>query len=510
MSITLFSRTLAICTIALLLISTHAHYEDGHRCAHNQFKDVPELLEVEEEFLSNQTRFLATASYPNLRITADYSLLLNGTAEFKDYVKNDLVPPVLAYFQAALAVKQPLTSTLKLSSSYKTICGYTTPKVLLTGVTTDHYLIISSTEDTENWVASAGSCYLSSTTKRPLITRMLFNMVYTKATTDVLIHEKNMYLTMHEMMHALGFTGSSFKNFIDANGKTLTGHIKTVSSNGSNRTVLSVEPLISKLRSHFLCSSLLGAYMEDDGGAGTEGSHFERRHFSYETMTSGVIHGRRISEFSLGVLEASGWYMPNYTYAEPYYFGKGEGCNFLFQDCLAKTFAFDEFCTGNSRGCTPVGRGGGICGSDSRSDNCSYYMPNLDYDCENPEAVDNARIPTLEVYGRGAGSRCFSGNLTKLTKSTQTSMCFKYNCTGSGVSASLQIVLGTIKVTCKIAGPVKVSGYNGILNCPNPIEFCANAGKKYCPRNCMGRGTCVNSVCKCKTGFGGIDCALNI
>jgi len=409
-----------------------------------------------------------------------------------------------------LKIRQPLTSALKLTS--KTICSLSTPAALLSGATTDFFVIVSSTEDTENWVASAGACYLSTTTKRPLIARMLFNMVYTKDPgTDVLLHEKNMYLTMHEMIHALGFSGSSFANFINpSTGKTLTGHIKTVLLNGSNRTVLNVEPLTSLLRSHFGCSTLQGAFMEDDGGAGTEGSHFERRYFMYETMTSGVIHGRRISNFSLAVLEGSGWYLPNYTYAEPFYFGQGQGCNFINQACTTQGFSFEEFCTGSGRGCTAAGRGGGVCTVDTRSDDCAYNIPVLEYDCENPDATAYSRIPTKESFGREAGSKCFSGNLTTSTKtSTQTTFCFKFNCVGSGLSTTLEVMFGTTKLVCQKEGQLKVSGYNGYLNCPDPLSYCNTVGKKYCPRNCMGRGTCVNNQCKCNTGYTGIDCALN-
>ena len=95
-----------------------------------------------------------------------------------------------------------------------------------------------------------------------------------------------------------------------------------------------------------------GAIMENDGGTGTAGSHFERRYFLYEVMTSGVINSYRISNFSFNVLEASGWYMPNYTYAEPFYFGQGEGCNFINENCTAANNDFSEFCSVASRGCT--------------------------------------------------------------------------------------------------------------------------------------------------------------
>jgi len=492
-----------------LSVTVKAHVNFGSKCGQHLITEEPLLLHVEEDFLSNSGRVLATTdAYPKLRITSDYSALVEGTTTFKNYVKTQLFPPVLDYFRAALAIKQPVTTPIKLSTS--TICGFNTPSALKTGVTTDFYVLVSSTSDEANWVASAGACFLSSSTKRPLIAKMMFNLVYTEAAAgDVLTHERNMYLTMHEMMHALGFTGSSFKNFIDDNGDPLTGHIKTVLLNGVARTVLDVEPLTSKLRNHYGCSTLAGAFMEDDGGAGTEGSHFERRQFLYDTMTSGVIDGRRITEFDLAVLEGSGWYMPNYTYAEPFYFGKGEGCNFLYKNCSSSTFNYDDFCTGSGRGCSPVGRGGGICASDSRSDDCRYNIPNVDFDCESAAAEDNARFPSWEAYGRTAGSKCFEGNLSTLARSSYTTFCFKYVCSGSGLTTSLQIVIGTTKVTCPREGPLKLSGYYGQINCPDPLAFCGTVGKKYCPRGCLGRGTCVNNACVCKTGYTGVDCALS-
>ena len=499
--------------ICLLIGLTAAHSDHpGFGCYHNEITEEPALLDVDEEPLpSGDSRTLATATYPKIRMTADYSNLVQGTTAFKTYVQKELMPAVLAYFQAAFAVKQPLTSALKITT--KTICGLTTPSALTKGVSTDFYLLVTSKSDsTSNFVASAGSCMLSSTTKRPIVASMLFNLYYTKpANGDALIHEQNMYLTMHEMLHAFGFTGSSFKNFIDASGKTLTGHLKTATLSGTTRTILAVEPLVTKLRAHYGCSTLQGAYLEDDGGSGTAGSHFERRHFLYEAMTSGVIQGLRLSEFSLAVMEGSGWYMPNYTYADPFYAGKGEGCGFLTTSCTSSSILnYDEFCAKeNSRGCGIVGNAGGVCTSDTRSDDCQFYIPVKAYSCENADAVDYARFPSKEVYGRSAGSKCFTGDLTTTSNPTASSFCFKYNCLGSGLSTTLQVIVGTTTVTCKAAGKIKVTGLNGNLNCPDPLTFCSTIGKKVCRLNCLNRGKCVSGKCVCNTGFTGIDCAMN-
>jgi len=324
----------------------------------------------------------------------------------------------------------------------------------------------------------------------------------------VITHEINTYLTIHEMFHALGFAQSSFAYFIDSSGNLKANVVKNYTIAGATRAVLDVEPLTTNLRNFYGCSTLPGAILEQDGGTGTAGSHFERRYFLYEVMTSGVIDGYRVSNFSLNVLEGSGWYMPNYTYAEPFYFGQGQGCNFINQLCSTAIYNFDEFCSVASRGCTAAGRGGGTCASDSRSDGCYYMYPMVDYDCDNADAADNARFPTLETYGRGAGSKCFSGNLTTATRSSQTSFCFKYTCSGSGISTTVQVKVGTTAVTCKAEGTVKVTGYNGVINCPDPLTFCSTAGKLYCPRNCMGRGHCVNNQCVCNSGYTGVDCGL--
>jgi len=250
--------------------------------------------------------------------------------------------------------------------------------------------------------------------------------------------------------------------------------------------------------------------MENDGGSGTALSHFERKFWVYETISSGGIFGRRVSEFSLGLLEGSGWYAPDYSYAEPYFFGKGQGCDFLNQKCSSSKAVFDEFCTGSNRGCAPTGRGGGKCSSDSKANGCKYIDPDNDYDCENPDGVDNARLASLEVYGRGADSKCFTGTLNSRKSSNGlTSFCFKYQCVGEGIDTQLQVVLGSETVVCDSAGQKTIDGYYGALNCPDPITFCSGAGKKYCPRNCMGRGTCgADFKCVCNEGFTGVDCGL--
>jgi len=245
--------------------------------------------------------------------------------------------------------------------------------------------------------------------------------------------------------------------------------------------------------------------MENTGQSGTVGSHFERRQFAYEAMTSGLIIQMQLSEFTLALLESTGWYVPDYSYADAYYWGQGEGCSFLTGKCSGTSF--EEFCSSSSRQCAMTGRGGGSCATDALSDSCKWVHPVQNYDCDNVDADSYARLPSLQSFGRTAESKCFTGTLNTKSAGSQTSFCFKYSCSGSGSSAKLTLTVGGKSVVCSKKGNVSVSGYAGVINCPDPVEYCATLGIKTCPRGCMGRGTCESGVCVCNKGYSGKDCA---
>jgi len=315
-----------------------------------------------------------------------------------------------------------------------------------------------------------------------------------------------MYLLIHEMMHTLGVSDNHYKYFIDLNGNRLRNHIKKEKINGKSHMVIDVHPLTEKLRNHFGCSSLPGAYMENNGGDGTSGSHFERKIFLYETMCSGGMYGRRVSEFSLALLEGSGWYSPNYDYAEPFFFGRGQGCGFISATSSSAS-KYDEFCSGSTRRCDSTGVGGGRCVSDSKSDGLKYIEPDEDNMCDNNRGDDYARLPSIQVYGRGAGSKCFTGTLNSKKSNSPTTFCFRYSCSGSGSNTELTVQVGNKNIVCEREGTKTVNGYYGVINCPDPLTFCGTVGKRYCPRNCMNRGSCVNDKCVCRSGYSGVDCS---
>jgi len=269
--------------------------------------------------------------------------------------------------------------------------------------------------------------------------------------------------------------------------------------------VLDMEPLTTRLRNFYGCPTVPGIIMESGS------AHLERRYFQFEIMSTGGISSAKMSEITLGFLEGTGWYIPNYSYAEPYYFGQGQGCGIIFDECDANVFE-DEYCEGTGRGCLQVGSGGGYCKSDTKSGSCRFHKPQGEFNCENPKGIYYTAYASKQVYGRGLESKCFSGNITtKKTGDTgNTTYCFTYDCQGEGSNTKLEVNFGNEKFICENKGPLTLPGYRGYIDCPDPLNFCSTIGKKTCPKNCMGQGKCVNGKCQCNAGYQGTDCGFTI
>ena len=492
-------------TLFFILINFSTTYSLTTNTQSHSQKSKSVFIDAEEDFsfLSN------SQNYPNLRIHVDYTLLEEGP--MKDYIEYELMPPVIDYFQSALKIKRPLKTPITVPKTQEKICGKPTPEIFhTTGASADLSLIVvNETLINSTCVATAYTCHRTQS-GRPVIGRLMFNGIALPLPEgNHLVHERNMNLAIHEMMHLLGFHIPSYKFFIDENGNPRENHFRETSINGENRMIMDVEPLTQRLRKHFGCPSIPGMLLENDGGAGTRNAHFERRLFLYEIMTSGVLYGQRISEFSLALLEGTGWYVPDYSFAEPFHFGEGQGCEFYYGPKISEKT--DEFCVDEGAiGCSPTGRGKGRCSKDSKSDNYTYYHPKLINDCESTTTINFARLKEHEVFGKDSGSKCFSGTLSLNNNNAKsTGFCFRYQCKGEGLDTELEVSIGSTKAICKEAGPMKVFGFSGFLDCPDPVAYCKTIGKPFCPRNCMGRGECVEGKCVCKPGFMGNDCSRN-
>jgi hypothetical protein len=440
---------------------------------------------------------LLTANYGGLRIAFEL-INVQANANVYNYIKFQLMPAAVNYFFKALKV--PRLNKLKLPNQYLAMCGINAPaKYVTQGVDADMLLLVEGAyEPSAGYVAWARACNTLSSTGRPYVGQVHFNLAGLMPSSDIEF-TKDLLATMHEMTHALGFSSEMYRTF---KRPVRTG---TVNIAGFPTTYLDVEPLTSTVRKYFNCPSAHGGYIENQGGSGSAGSHWERRVFGAEYMTASQMDDFRISQITLALFESTGWYTPDYSMAEPLVYGQGKGCGFLNSYCKNSYGQprFSEFCNQGASGCTAEGRFGAYCGADSFSDNCPYMQPYSNSDCENP-----ASMRTIAAESHGIGSKCFMASLYPSGAiGRETPYCFKHKCIQQGNGYALQIIIGGNTVTCTGPGKHSVNGYYGTITCPEPNAYCKGAGKEYCRRGCMGKGTCQNAKCVCQAGWGGYDCS---
>ncbi len=137
-------------------------------------------------------------------------------------------------------------------------------------------------------------------------------------------------------------------------------------------------------------------------------------------MTASDMKDQRFSEFTLALLEGTGWYQVNYDHAEPMTYGKNKGCAFLDTKCVDPSTGlpnFSEFCSPlTSRQVSYTKRGFCYCGTpvtdnmsssltsafnywgngttmiDSFADNCPTIQIVKDYDCEDSSLASYALL----------------------------------------------------------------------------------------------------------------------
>ncbi|KAA0715559.1 Leishmanolysin-like peptidase [Triplophysa tibetana] len=213
----------------------------------------------------------------------------------------------------------------------------------------------------ENIVAYAAYCQLESELDRPIAgyANLCPNMISTQAQE----FEGMLSTVKHEIIHALGFSAGLFAFYHDDDGKPLTPRsasglpayneslglyqwsdkvikratrlwdIRGGRMVRHNVHLLVTPRVVEEARKHFNCPILEGMELENQGGAGTEFNHWEKRLLENEAMTGSHTQNRVFSRITLAIMEDTGWYRANYSMAENLEWGRGLGCDFVMKSC---------------------------------------------------------------------------------------------------------------------------------------------------------------------------------
>ncbi|KEG14470.1 surface protease GP63 [Trypanosoma grayi] len=133
-------------------------------------------------------------------------------------------------------------------------------------------------------------------------------------------------IAAHEMAHALGFESEVFL----ARGM-LTFELEIRGK--KNISALTSKRAVEMARKHYNCDTAIGIELEDEGGDGTALSHFERRNAKDELM-AGVNGIGFYSVLTLSAFEDTGFYVANWSMAEPMAWGNNSGCELLTGKCV--------------------------------------------------------------------------------------------------------------------------------------------------------------------------------
>ena len=283
--------------------------------------------------------------------------------------------------------------------------------------------------------------------------------------------------------------------------------------------------VLEKAKKHFQCNSIIGIPLENYGGLGSAGSHWESRYLLGDYMIATDYPEIVISEISLAVFEDSGFYKVNYFTGGLFRFGKGEGCNFFNKKCVIDggTLFANEFCVKTQEPfCTSGHLAKGHCyigqynfvisgqyqyfknpnvGGYAPADYCPISFDNL-YDKTNYYFATNCKMGRQSMthpdYGEtiGDNSICVESSLVP-TWSSQgeiyRSICYEIKCNEK--DEQVIIMIGDKSVVCPINGGLitNPSGFRGKIVCPDYNSVCTSDIWCNDPLDCIDKNVIANN-----------------
>jgi len=369
---------------------------------------------------------------------------------------------------------------------------------------TEDLVVIVSVRPQSGVLGYAFTCGYEQEFNRPVVGVLNLNPRYID-TADIVTTAR------HELLHLLGFSPSAYSRYIDESGNTLglTSVVGSESRTFNGQTV-NVNKIITPrvtahARSYFGCDNVDGVELEESGGSGSAGAHWEARILNNELMTASnsftaFTDEGILSNFTLALLEDSGWYRvnPDFEVVNGLIWGKDAGCDFVNNRC--EDWNLDRegyFCDTNtdSEGNT-IERCNfdlttiSTCFIQDYQTNLGYYahLPNpslgginfYDYcplvvrfsngDCRS--TTTSVSQQRNGVYGQyfGEEAACFNSNAAPSSagRASQAASCYRTTC-DNGV---LGIVIGDETITCpsdQSASRITTglpSGYTGYVECP--------------------------------------------
>lgn len=484
-----------IAVLALLLSSTYEH-----KCIHSEIikKRGPIVFGDHASISSNapMARLLQSWTWRTPVIVTDYSkstISGSGLTAIQKLMETHVLPRIQMSFQVQGNTVISKFSTTQCDNLIKVPSRFWT-----SDTTADLILMVTTVNDSDDYLAYASACQVDQVTGRPNIGMIAINLRYTNLTN--LQAETTTYTLLHEIHHILIMSPDLWVNFYKSNSAT-TKNVTVSTKSGKTTQIMVISPsVVSYGKTYFSCSSFQGIPMENEGGSGSAGTHWEKLYLGNEIMTSQMTGKPVYSAFTFALMQDSGWYNVDTSKAEPLLWGRGQGCSFLDSTCNTQ---YSEFCNKPTSGlassyyyCSRDFTSRTYCASTSFTDTCyiKEYMKNDNCNQADPD------FQSATLYEKpGPNSRCFITNYN----SRNLPGCYPSSCSNGQIT----ITVNGQQLTCSSAGAVLSVGSLQVL-CPDPSTFCTYLSQG-CSNDCSGHGKCMNGGCFCDLFWTGSDCSTS-
>lgn len=176
-----------------------------------------------------------------------------------------------------------------------------------------------------SYFAAAAPCYLSPRDYRPVIGAYILNFAFLETSY---VNEFLYFSTFaHEFTHILGFSKHLFSRFVLPGTKTIrTDVLSNITIGNETFLAITLPDVVDFVKKYFGCSTISGMPLENNGGEGSAGSHWEKLFLPNEYMNPTVENPGLLTEFTFTLLRSSGWYNISSSAAQRYDWGRNAGC----------------------------------------------------------------------------------------------------------------------------------------------------------------------------------------
>jgi len=303
------------------------------KCGHSEFQKTTQINYI--NLSDTKERILQDKQWELIRIHIDYTTIDSQNSKITDNLiinMKNVVSGSVKILESMIKVKR-LEIPLQIGACRPGIL--ISPEIYAKGVESDLIIfpLFTKFEDSET-EAAAAPCVINKANGRAVAGIISFKENFDFSKTNAFYNR--MIMILHEFIHILAFNPIFYESFINSNGEKLQYQdvITSKTINGKIVYKIKTPKVVETARKYFNCDTLDGVELEDQGGSGTAGSHWETRIMYGDIMMSALNTEMVFSEITLALLEDSGWYQVNYYTGGLFRFGKNRGCSFLTEKCI--------------------------------------------------------------------------------------------------------------------------------------------------------------------------------